>query len=289
MAIIAISGKIKSGKDTVSSIIQYLTNPFDKDMNTTFNINEDYSVGNIWKIKKFTDKLKDIVCILIGCTRDQLEDREFKEKELGEDWWYCQDERNGPLISYKKALDGSVVTKLTPRLLLQLIGTNCGRNIIHPDVWVNSLMNGYTEGSQCNCIIHEESNGCYHCDYSGWDIAPSTWIITDLRFPNELQAVKDRRGISIRVNRDTEYLKCLKDPVYFVENYLRTNKEEKIELREYDKDFIRKHCIPTKEHESETALDGVQFDYTINNNGTIEELIEQVKEILIKEQIIKLS
>ena len=31
------------------------------------------------EIKKFADKLKDIVCLLIGCTREQLEDQEFKK------------------------------------------------------------------------------------------------------------------------------------------------------------------------------------------------------------------
>ena len=40
--IIGISGKIGSGKDTVGKIIQYLTNPFDKDLQTIFKINEDY-------------------------------------------------------------------------------------------------------------------------------------------------------------------------------------------------------------------------------------------------------
>jgi guanylate kinase len=40
-------------------------------------------------------------------------------------------------------------------------------------------------------------------------------------------------------------------------------------------------------HESEIALEGYnEFDYTINNNGTIDELIEQVKQILIKENLI---
>jgi hypothetical protein len=39
-----------------------------------------------FEIKKYADKLKDFVCILIGCTREQLEDQEFKEKELGEEW-----------------------------------------------------------------------------------------------------------------------------------------------------------------------------------------------------------
>ena len=45
--------------------------------------------------------------------------------------------------------------------------------------------------------------------------------------------------------------------------------------------------IPRVEpHPSETALDNHSFDYTIDNNGTIEELIEKVREILIKEKVI---
>ena len=44
--------------------------------------------------------------------------------------------------------------------------------------------------------------------------------------------------------------------------------------------------IQGPEHISETALDDAKFDYVIENNGTIEELIEQVKKILIKEKII---
>ena len=44
--------------------------------------------------------------------------------------------------------------------------------------------------------------------------------------------------------------------------------------------------IQEPEHISETALDNAEFDYVIDNNGTIEELIKQVKKILIKEKII---
>jgi len=40
------------------------------------------------------------------------------------------------------------------------------------------------------------------------------------------------------------------------------------------------------ENESETALDDYKFDYVIENNGTIEDLIIKVKEILIKEEIL---
>ena len=78
-------------------------------------------------------------------------------------------------------------------------------------------------------------------------------IITDMRFPNELEAVKKHNGITIRINRG------------LVE---RTGK-----------------MIQGPEHISETVLDDAEFDYVIENNGTIEELIEQVKKILIKEEI----
>jgi hypothetical protein len=39
-------------------------------------------------------------------------------------------------------------------------------------------------------------------------------------------------------------------------------------------------------HPSETSLDYYSFDWVIDNNGTIEELIERVKEILLIEKII---
>ena len=38
--------------------------------------------------------------------------------------------------------------------------------------------------------------------------------------------------------------------------------------------------------ESETVLDNAEFDYVIQNDGTIEELINKVREILIKEKIL---
>jgi hypothetical protein len=34
---------------------------------------------------------------------------------------------------------------LTPRRMLQLLGTDCGRNIIHPNIWVNATMVDYKE------------------------------------------------------------------------------------------------------------------------------------------------
>lgn len=267
--IIAISGKINSGKDTVGKIIQYLIADYkSNDLlpysieaflkgNDIYNTNyvKDYvqsiSEDSGWQIRKFADKLKDIVCILISCTRKQLEDREFKEKELGEEWWYYQDKQTKKVHSYIGFTDTYVnmfdLIKLTPRLLLQLVGTECMRNIIHPNTWVNALMNEYKQ---------EPYFGPYIENY-GYDIFEfyPNWIITDMRFPNEYEAVKSRSGITIRINRPSVIL-----------------------------DGIGYNA---GDHPSETGLDHIKdWDYIIDNDGSIEDLIIKVKEILIQAEIL---
>ena len=67
--LISVSGKKGSGKNLVAAIITDLT--YDQ---------------TSWEVKSFADKLKYITCSLIGCTREQLEDHEFKETPLGEEW-----------------------------------------------------------------------------------------------------------------------------------------------------------------------------------------------------------
>ena len=276
--LIGISGKIGSGKDTIGSIIQYLTSPEYKDgwnnynnwleaiYNPTFNSN--------WEIKKFADTLKDIVCLLINCTREQLEDETFKNTELGEEWWKYSvkfyNNRNIEDIKYLESYEEAVnfykiyvndlwledgdnidsfinIVKLTPRLLLQLLGTECGRNIIHPNIWINSLFSEYkpvTGMHGFNPLDHDLSKGVYNALVES--MYPN-WIITDMRFPNEMQAVKDRNGITIRINR----------PGLIESNHL-----------------------------SETSLDSATFDFIINNDKDIEHLINEVKKILEKLNII---
>ena len=96
--IISISGRINSGKDTVAAMIQYLIwkDKVEKGEKTSLHYTfEDFTKSRLggntlsgWEIRRFADKLKDITCILLDCTREQLEDRDFKEKELGEKSWY---------------------------------------------------------------------------------------------------------------------------------------------------------------------------------------------------------
>ena len=280
MSIIGISGKLNSGKDTVAKIIQWLESSFDKEKGLPFLLSENYEYSSNFKVKKFADKLKDIVCLLINCSRDDLESQEFKEKELGEEWWYFRlkvphhamsntlvysgnlftSEKEAwdycdNIIGYSRTICQIEFIKLTPRLLLQFLGTNVLRDQLHPSIWINSLFSEYKEKKPykgisvdymiSECIDCKTSfsgekgqficNDCY--DTHNWF---PKWIITDLRFPNELSEVKKRKGVTIRVNR------------FPAENKMK--------------------------HESETSLDHIDdWDFVIDNNGSIEELVEQVK------------
>jgi hypothetical protein len=245
MALISVNGKAGSGKDTVGKIIQDLTCEKTKGYSGILNQEVELIGSSYWEIKKYSDKLKDMVCLLIGCTREQLEDQEFKSTPLGKEWWvytwrgmsYSEKQvKEEMLPEYQRE---AVLIKTTPRDILQKLGTDFGRNMIHPDVWINALFSEY-EGDDPTGMANSFSEFVYPC-----------WIITDSRFPNDVEKVKSLGGITIRVNRP----EC----------------EDRID-----------------EHFSETALDNYEgFNYIINNNGTIEELIEKVKVILIKENIIK--
>lgn len=236
--IIGIHGKKQSGKDTVGNIIKQLIRY------------ENY------QIKKFADTLKDIVCILTDCTRDDLEQSEFKNKKLGAEWrkWLVwndftfediifENEKKANDIctalygnynteSYKQ--DGYIRDVLyTYREMLQRLGTDIFREHFHPNTWINALMSKYKPQSRA---FEDE---CY-----SKNVEYPNWIITDVRFPNEVKAIKDRNGLIIKIDRPT------------INNL-------------------------TDKHESEIALDKYKdWDYIINNNSTIEELEKNVKKFI---------
>lgn len=259
--IIGISGKKQSGKDTVGKIIQYLTaytnivtSQHSGSMSFDFFNSIYKDLEQDWEIKKFADKVKDIVCLLINCTREQLEDEEFKNTELGEDWvkyvlTYTDKYRDTPYektflseeechehIDSQNCVYSADIEKiiLTPRLLLQLVGTECGRNIIHPNIWVNATMSGYTP---------------YSARGSSYEFEESNWVITDVRFPNEKKAIEDKGGFVIRMEGTANI---------------------------YTEDI----------HPSETALDNAEFTYVIQHNKDLNIVVEKVKEILILEKIL---
>ncbi len=82
MSIIGISGKMKSGKDTIGKIVQYLTdNAVIKNIYPNFEDWNKLNVGNeghYWQIKKFAGKPKQIVSLVTGIPIEDLE----KKKKL---------------------------------------------------------------------------------------------------------------------------------------------------------------------------------------------------------------
>lgn len=230
--IIGISGKIASGKDLVGQMIQYIGEVGKHSSFAAFDMMQktggQFPAPAQWEVKKYADALKDNVCRLLGCTRAQLEDRTYKEAELGEEWWYYQHADAIQPYGFWKGDDKKIaerfLVKPTPRLILQRLGTEGVREVIHPNAWVNAAMAGYKDGF----TFGDEQ---------------SSWIFTDMRFPNELTAVQIRGGITIRLERgDGE----------------------------------------TGDHPSETALDdyGDKFDYVIDNNGSLEGLYWKIHSIM---------
>jgi hypothetical protein len=211
--IIGVNGRINSGKDTVGKIIQYLTDDtVSKTVYPKFEEFDKLDVGNEgyhpWQIKKFAGKLKQIASLLTGIPVEKFEDQEFKKLDMNSEWG------------------------MTYREFLQRLGTEAMREGLHTNVWVNALFADYKAIER----IPEKR----------MSIMPN-WIITDMRFPNEMEAVVEKGGLTIRVVRPG---------------------------------------TSTGTHPSEIALDGHTMHYEIINDGTIEDLVEKVKEILTKENII---
>jgi len=223
--IIGINGKISAGKDTVGTIIQGL-------LLTNKNQSSE--------IKKFAGKLKQIASILTGISVEKFEDQEFKNTILGEQWGTIE---INPLNAIPVFEDVQFNHLMSVREFLQKLGTEAMREGLHTNVWVNALFADY----KMSYRQHPEIDYVDHKAYPNW-------IITDMRFPNEMEAVKKRKGITIKVVR----------PSFMIDGKV----------------------IAKDLHPSETALDDAKFDYEIINNGAMEELVKKVREILVLEELI---
>lgn len=100
---------------------------------------------------------------------------------------------------------------MTARLFLQKLGTDAMRNGLHTNVWVNALM------ADCNETCR--------------------WIVTDVRFKNEAEVLRDAKAVLLRINRN----------------------------------------IDTGNHPSEVDLDDYVFDYVIENTKDMMSLIKAVR------------
>jgi|LakMenEpi03Aug12_release.lakeMendotaPanAssembly.Ray.scaffolds.fasta_scaffold10581_19 hypothetical protein len=240
--LISISGKTQAGKDTTGKIIQWLTSN-EKSMSfDSFNlITERWYNHNDYIIKKYAFKLKQIASILLNVPVEKFEDQSFKDSILGPEWNRMKGDYVGEIINDK------TIHQITVREFLQKLGTEAMRNQIHPNTWENALFADYEEK-----FANKGISGFHDPIRYKRSLGFPNWVITDTRFPNELQAVKDRNGITIRINRPSL-----------------DQKINSINL-----------------HLSETALDNAEFDHVIENDADIPALIKKVKTILIEENII---
>jgi hypothetical protein len=176
--------------------------------------------------ESFAGTLKDAVAAVFGWDRTLLEGRTKEAREWREqiDPWWA-DRLNTP--------------GLTPRWVLQYWGTEVCRRGFHDDIWIASLENKL-RNSRDNIVI------------------------SDCRFPNEIESIRRAGGKIIRVVRGSE-------PEWYdlaLQENLERSEQAKFEL------------IKFKVHASETAWIGTEFDMILDNNGLISQLYASVNDLV---------
>ena len=207
--IIGINGYAGSGKDTVGAMIQML---YCDSLGTTTveEVINDYKNNEWWLEEKSGWEIKKWAGKLktIASLLTGIPVEKFEDQE------------------FKKTNLGPE-WGMTVRDFLQKLGTDGLRDGLHVNTWVNALMADYVP------VAFEQ---------------PSNWIITDTRFPNEAQAIKDHGGIVIRVDRPG--------------------------------------VSAINAHPSETGLDHWDFDHKIMNGSDLVSLMFSVNTILKKQHLL---
>jgi hypothetical protein len=249
MNIIGISGRAESGKNTLAKIVQGMTYGYNKDTvmqmlsQSTKKQSLDIEYCD-WEVVGFANKLKQVASILTGIPQALFEDQDFKKRKLGNEWEMTYGLIGCIAVPIQEHSKNDKENKIfnTPmdvRTFLQKLGTEAIRNNLHGDAWVNALWADYKPDEQCYTGGASEES---------WNKIKPKWLITDVRFPNEYQSVKDRGGVMVRLKRNSDVVAT---------------------------------------HESETSLDNYDFDYTIDNRDlSLEELYEEVEKMLVHFEII---
>jgi len=184
-----------------------------------------------FKKESFANSLKDAVSHVFGWDREMLEGTTTSSREWREqvDLWWSE------------RLD---IPNLTPRWVLQHWGTEVCRNGFHDDIWIASL-----ENKLRNTKDHV--------------------VISDCRFANEVKAIKNAGGITIRVSRG-------ENPVWY-DAAIEYNKGPNgnamwaLSQRKLEKNKV---------HASEYSSIGLDYDYHLENNGSIDDLYKRVGSII---------
>jgi hypothetical protein len=184
-----------------------------------------------YKRISFAGTLKDACASVFGWNRELLEGTTKSSREWREqvDPWWSE-RLNIP--------------ELTPRWVLQQWGTEVCRNGFHNDIWVASVENQLRK-------------------------ATDNIVITDCRFANEVNAIKNAGGITIRVERGER-------PEWYNSAIAYNIGPDGNSLWSVSKSKLDKLKI----HASEYSSVGLNYDYYIINNSTIDHLYSQVENLI---------
>jgi hypothetical protein len=175
----------------------------------------------------FAKGVKDVAAEMFGWPRHLLEGDTQKSRE-----W-----REQPDEFWSKEFGKD----FTPRYALQLMGTEVGRDVFHKDFWIIKLKK------------YIEENPDQH------------FVITDVRFMNEVDFVYDHAGILIEIERGAA-------PHWYSIAAKANAGDEKAEKFMLEDSGM---------HESEWRWIGSdKLDYTIQNTGTIENLKNNIVKCL---------
>lgn len=199
----------------------------------------DYLVNyHEFRRESFANTLKDAVAAVFGWDRTMLEGRTKEARS----WREQKDE----WWSQRLGRD------ITPRWVLQYWGTEVCRRGFHDDIWIASLENKLRTSKD-------------------------SVVISDCRFPNEIQSIRNAGGIVIRVVRGPE-------PEWYGAAEA-VNAGPRHMGWALSKDVLNKYNI----HASETAWVGTTFDAVIDNNGSINDLFSQIEQLVTDQELSPLA
>lgn len=226
-SLIAVSGCKNAGKDSITSMLQYCLSVPKIFRQYWIYKNFRKWISPKYKRLAFADPLKRMLAILLNIPVSKFNNRHFKEdcviniptldyslSAFNEEPDVLSDSKFNKLV---KNLDPSLTqSNLTVRQLMQYFGTNVMHTFFGRNVWINSTLKH----------------------------ANSPTIISDLRFKAEYNAVKERGGFVIYVDRPG----C----------------------------EFGQHA---SEREMEELLNSNKYDLIIHNDGSAKDLFNQIKEL----------
>lgn len=207
--LIGLNGKARSGKDTTADFISQWC----EDYNLTF------------AREAFARRLKESAAHALGVFSDEVD--------------FCENlKKDGATVQVRWTTAGAgpnaVIKQVTGREYLQYYGTEAHRDVFGSDFWVDAVLPKVVNTNEWKWELWR---GNFLADGEPAEVC----VITDVRFPNEAERIKELGGDVWKITRDG---------------------------------------AGAGNHASEQELSEDLIDVVIENNGTLEELQEGVGHLM---------